>query len=156
MKSLWIPRKGSLDLAEYVWRLSTYECQPDDFQQFKLFIHTWFCFSTLMNPISKHCWVEFILRRLCFLPLLLSQNLSYTLSNINQETLCGGGKNEVLRVENQKHVWNDKRKHAYIHKDSKIRSSKLRDGETIEVVQCNRTGELHRRIGLKDAKKVHQ
>jgi len=69
--------------------------------------------------------------------------------------LCGGGKIEILKVEIQKYVRNEKRKHAYIHQDSNI-SSKLRDGETIEVVHCNRTGELHRRIGLKDAKKVHR
>ena len=147
MKSLWIPCKGSLDLAEYVWRLSTYECQPDDFQQFKLFIHTWFCFSTLMNPISKHCWVKFILRWLCSLPLLLSQNLSYTLSHINQETLCGGGKIEVLRIENQKHVRNDKPKHADIHHDSKIWSSKLREREMEKQFKLSSTIELENYIG---------
>jgi len=34
--------------------------------------------------------------------------------------LCGGGKIEILKVDIQKHVRNEKRKHAYIHQDSKI------------------------------------
>jgi len=53
--------------------------------------------------------------------------------NLDEKKHSMSVREDVLRVENQKHVRNDKRKHADIHHNSKIWSSKLRegDGETI-------------------------